>query len=443
MERLNSMNGSVNLQFSLLFPNSQVSNMNITKVENAVLSSLEHLYCDPRRHEDVRDDHCLLKSDLVNMDPIDGAIQQRQQEDGSDLSYSILGIPYVTHLDERYAIDDGRDSWTTWKVSWDIVQFGTPLLERAILAMDPEIILSLQEVFTTGVQAMQEIAETAMDDSIGSGNFDAALARQVDGIAVQSSAVNKEMETFNFVSSDSTIDGSENTAEGDSSSNRNTAAIVVFVVLVIFVVVSLAAYFTLKPRSPKTDWKREQEQKIIESIEYEAALERESSTVPHTVKISAGSKQVGSISTASKPMGSIDGSKGQNTAQVDLLSLDNGSRQIASIDGSKGQENTQGDLLSLDNDESLPFSAAHVIHNLEDKLDEEPDDQGSTISSLDYNWSVDGVDAPWKSWPINKRAPYLQDAPSLKDSPSLEKVPAPVKKPEPAITRGANGTLDV
>ena len=124
------------------------------------------------------------------------------------------------------------------------------------------------------------------------------------------------------------------------------------------------------------------------------------------------------------------------------MSVDNGSRKIPSIDGTKGPGSAQVDIFSLDNG-SLPYSTAHVIHNLEDKSNIDVDDQGSAISSLDYNWSVDGVDTPWRTWPVNKRAPYLQESTRVEDSRSLPVIPAPVEMRAPAITRGADDTIDV
>lgn len=276
------MTGTASLELSLWFPEHRVSNLDITRIENEVLSSLEYLFCDFQGHVDLQDNLCVVKGGVMNANtsqtngnapPMD--VQRTPQLlPINSVDQTILLVPSVIHLEERYAYEGERDSWTTWRVSFETFQLGLPLLQSVPFSIDQDEVLSSEEVFGAGIQEIQRIMETFMAMSIQTGDFDRILESRVKDVPVRSSSVGEELDTFDFGAwnQNQTIsvvdpvlkDPSDSPDESESLSDQNKMIIIIVSAATLFAVVALGMYTYLAPRRRRAQWNKERKVHIID-----------------------------------------------------------------------------------------------------------------------------------------------------------------------------------
>jgi len=367
LQGLKGVNGAANLQFSLWFPDHHVSDLDIAWVENEVLTGLKQLFCDLDTPLD-NDNMCVLHDDVLKLETAQISITRQAPlptRERSELDYTILLPPYVAHLDERYRSNDGGDSWTTWQVVWEIYQFGSPLLQQAISSSGSG--LETTDLIKAGVREIQQLISAALDANIRSGKFDAVLKAHVKDVPVASSVVNEELKTFVFLAWDdleSDVKPSITSEGGSSDSTRNTTITVIVILVACVIIVAAAGYLHIfKPRSPKAEWKKEREKHIVDAIERENERDDLSQKIPQTVNVST-------FRNRRLEGGSIDGSRGQITTQLDLedvVSMSSAPSTIFSV-------------------LSMPMPSTYSVMGLEEPDEKIDEDE----SSLAPTWSVAG-----------------------------------------------------
>lgn len=367
VQELRDIRAETNLELSLWFPDQRVSNLNLTRVEQQLLLSLETLFCDIRSTSvkmlDSSDTLCVLEEKLSGSDSSLFSVEARQALlPWQEMDATILLAPYVSRLDERYASEqEAHFSWTTWKVTFTVSQLGVPMIQRGIRQLeksDTDITANL--AYMAGIQELQQIMAKEMTESIRSGDFDIILLKKLNEATAISSPVGAELELFDFLGWESTKDASERgvdsaTVDGSDSSREKTI-IVATICASFIVVVALVGFFVVRPHSSRIAWKREREAHILDDIEKEAAKEHHLNSIKREVVREPGS---------TKKRASTD------SAQADGVVS------------------------------AAPFPSDVYAVRKVDEISEHPGDIVSVLDSVDdcYTWSVDGLDAPWKAYP--------------------------------------------
>jgi hypothetical protein len=441
---LGDIKGEVTLEFSLWFPNHRVSDLDINSVEKAVLNGLEYIFCDKPTTAlpiDSINGLCVLKEEsmeVVQMNVLKSSTDQDQHhvQEAEDVAETILFAPFVSYLDERYLVEkDEVFFWTTWKVSWEVFQFGRPVVQHVLTTLvDRSGATPMEENYLATLQ-IQDIMTVIMESSIRSGEFDDILRIKLTSIQAYSSVPGSEATSFPFPSRSSTesVFVPDNS---DSMSDPNKIIILTLVGLFIFSALATGVYLSLKPKRARNAWIRQCERHCMGSRQQ---LENHSTDE----SLPSSNERLGS--TLSSPrMDNLEKGSDEDSPTYEIPLTDGDDTSYAGTDGrfsgissislgwsvddgfglqSRGEPAPTSGMNDLSesnlqrlaanaispvksalpsgmndlSESNLQRLAANDIPDLEKLSEACSHDKFSAVSSI-AEWSLDGMDATWKSW---------------------------------------------
>ncbi|CAB9522956.1 laminin G sub domain 2 [Seminavis robusta] len=437
IDALGEVKGETTLEFSLWFPDHRASDLDIISVENSVLNSLEMLFCDrhtPALTIDISDDLCVLKDESIGVQV--AVIKSRSSGNQGtdllvDLDATVLFAPFVSYLDERFVVEgDKAFFWTTWKVSWEVYQVGRPLMQDVLTrqAARGEALGLGEGKHLVGAQEIQNRMMIVMEASILSGEFNAILKTRMIGIPVLSSVLGSEMTTFQFLDQPGmdTADNNDNdepnvslqTADDSDTMSSGTKTIFIGIMCAcFFFAVALGVYYnSYKPTMRAREaWMTESQRHGLDASEVCAAMrdnthasgslhssnERLVSTQspPRIDSLEDGLEQPPPANEIPEET-SDDGTDAYMSA-ISSLSL-GWSMESKSVEKVSGQSNEAEDVGDVEDAGQVPPPTVTEVPAVDVLSDLGTDDRASTMSGVDFGWSLDGMDAHWKPWTTKK-----------------------------------------
>lgn len=179
--------GEITLRFSLWFQDDQsASKVGVGPTLLAVLHSMQQLLC----HSDA-DIEGLEGDDPLGLSTLDwtDAAEEEERElcvvpvelggpeilsaEGQKVEGSVLLQPPTTFVVDRI---DKDLSWTSWRVTWDVLRLGTFYILQGLENSGGDAKdMDEEEIYRSGINAMQGILELALQVSIREQSFDKVL----------------------------------------------------------------------------------------------------------------------------------------------------------------------------------------------------------------------------------------------------------------------------
>ena len=198
-----SIIGEVFVDFSLYSPNVTNLEMNFMKLKMGVCGSLDALVCDqahPIKEEGP--EYCAVRDDILLKD---GSPSQSRTEPSlvlSDYDVTVMALASTNVKDGSGVIlGSSPISWTTWRMSYGILQLGPALKKHIVETYGSE--LNETEINAKGVQMLQDMMSENMKRTLADGVFQKDINGFMKDIMILASVVGEEVSTYEAIMSSS------------------------------------------------------------------------------------------------------------------------------------------------------------------------------------------------------------------------------------------------
>jgi hypothetical protein len=245
--------GSVTIDFSLYSPNVTVLEMNFPKLKLGVSGSIDEMICDQGHPiSEEEGPYCSVRDDVLLTD---GITQSRQPSSLSDYNTTIIALSSTLVKDDSGVAPGPTPlSWTTWRMSWDVLQFGPALLQHIEEIHGAD--LDEDEVRAVGIAILQKMITVNVERALKDGDLQQDINDFMKDIMLVTSFVGDEVETYKIFVTHHSVSptGSEIEEEGEGG---GLMVILFFAGLgaACFVIVGLL-YFSFRSRRSRIRRKR-------------------------------------------------------------------------------------------------------------------------------------------------------------------------------------------
>lgn len=247
--------GSVSADFSLYSPNITNSEMNFEKVKLGVCGSINGLICDGAHSIAAQGpEYCAVLDEVLLTDGVSRALQQVSDPDATVIA---LGSTFVKD-DSGVVQGLTQVSWTTWRVTWDVLRLGPKLREHIQETFGAD--LEEAEITKKGVTVLQQMMTVNMDRTLRDGALQKDINNFMVDIMLITSFVGEEVKTYEPLVApppDSTAQSGLENETGEDGDGGGLMVVLFFAGLGVacFVIVALL-YFSFRSRRSKLRRKR-------------------------------------------------------------------------------------------------------------------------------------------------------------------------------------------
>jgi hypothetical protein len=186
--------GEIFVEFSLYSPNVTNLEINFMKLKMGVCKSLDPLVCDqahPIREEGP--EYCAVRDEVLLRDGV--ADWGREPIVLTDYGVTMMALASTNVKDTEDVIHGQSIAWTTWRMSYNVIQLGSALLKH-INDTEGTAELNPAEVNAVGLAAVQQMMEVNMERTLRNGALQQDLNDFMKDIMLVASVVGEEVPSY-------------------------------------------------------------------------------------------------------------------------------------------------------------------------------------------------------------------------------------------------------
>lgn len=186
--------GDIFVEFSLYSPNVTNLEINFMKLKMGVCKSLDPLVCDqahPIREEGP--EYCAVRDEVLLRDGV--ADWNRDPIVLTDYGMTMMALASTNFKDTEDVIHGQSIAWTTWRMSYNVIQLGSALLKH-INETEDSANLTPAEVNAVGLAAVQQMMEVNMEHTLRNGALQQDLNYFMKDIMLVASVVGEEIPSY-------------------------------------------------------------------------------------------------------------------------------------------------------------------------------------------------------------------------------------------------------